>query len=301
MSDLFGMGLQHPLVRQEFLVRTNGGATNATMPRNTWVKPRGTNFTAFILIGAGSVGGNGFTRTAGSAGGGGGGGGSGAFARAIFLNEFLPDELDVFIPGASTGAGGRAYLALTGITAFAALNTYLCSGAADATAAGNGASGAVGALGAAGTIGTAAQSTLVNLALAAMWVAGSAGVAGGAQAGGAGVSKTIDNIVNGAPGGAGCTTTDFAGGAVTASSPFPGIIATSAAGQNGNGGYEFVLSDGGLGKIWVPGGGGHSNNSGVGGKGADGPTGCGGAGGGAGATGGAGGLGGPGFGIAVSW
>lgn len=297
MSDAFSFGITPPLNRQDFPVLAPGLVTAAS-PYYTWRKPRGTTFTAFFMVGAGNNGGTGFTRTAGSAGGGGGGGGGGAIVKGIFLNDMLPDELAVFMAG---GLGGRCYITLPGITAIAAMNTYLATGAADAGVGGNGTGAAVGAAGAAGTVMTSAVATLSNLAISLSAVAGSIGIAGGAVAGAVGGSKTIDNIVCGAPGGAGCTTIDFGGGAVTSAGAYPGIIAGVGGGGNGLDGYMLLSPHSNLPIGFMPGSGGGSFNTGQGGKGGNGAPGAGGGGGGAGATGGAGGKGGRGYGYSVSW
>lgn len=297
MSDVFSFSVIPPLNRQNFPILVPGLVT-ATSPHYTWRKPRGTMFTAFFMHGAGNNGGVGFTRTAGSPGGGGGGGGGGAIVKAIFSNDMLPDELSVYMAG---GLGGRCYITLPGITAIAAINTYLITGAADAGVGGNGTASAAGALGAASTVMTVTSAILSNLSISLSGSSGSPGVAGGVHTGAAGVSKTIDNIVTGAAGGGGCTTTNFAGGAITGAGAYPGIIAGTAAGGNGLDGYSFTSPRGILPIGNTGGSGGGSNNSGAGGKGGNGAPGSGGGGGGAGATGGAGGLGGPSYGFSVSW
>lgn len=280
----------HPQEEWSFIGTSPPGAIAASSEFQEWLKPKGVKFVGFKLHGSGAGGGNGFTRTAGSAGGGGGGGGSGAMVNALFRAEHLPNVLYILSPrgGNAASVGGRAWVMLEPGQTTAAF-ALLCSGAADAAAGGTGTGAAAGALGAAGTVATLATASWAYLAMYWYASAGFAGVAGGAQTGAVGASVTPAGPMTGGAGGAGCTTTDFAGGTIAAF----GRIRTAPAASSTPGGE-------GLPGLWLPswmlstgGNGGASNNSGTGGKGGDGGPGSGGAGGGAGATGGAGGVGGP--------
>ena len=279
-----------PFEEWEFKGTSPPGAIAATSSYEEWIKPKGMKFIGFKLHGSGGSGGAGFTRTAGSAGGGGGGGGSGAMVNALFKAEHIPDVLYILAPlgGVTAQVGGRAWVMFEPGQTTAAF-ALLVSGAADAASGGAGATGAAGALGAAGTVATLATAAWSYLALHWYASAGFAGVAGGAQTGAVGANVTPAGPMTGGAGGAGCTTTDFAGGIISAF----GRIRTAPAASSTPGGA-------GLPGLWLPswmlstgGTGGASNNSGVGGKGGDGGPGSGGGGGGSGATGGAGGSGGP--------
>jgi hypothetical protein len=94
----------------------------------------------------------------------------------------------------------------------------------------------------------------------------------------------------GGAGGAGTTSADFAGGAITGSGPVPTIAGGLAGSNRGNDGFSKFLPP-----AFTGGSGGGSSNTGVGGAGANGRFGSGGGGGGGGTTGGTGGLGGPGL------
>jgi hypothetical protein len=255
-------------LKKPLIISSNGLATQ------TIAVPKSASFVLAHLRGKGGNGGNGFTRAAGSAGGGGGGGGGGGANFVLLPANIFQGSFRIDI--SSTGT-----ISLTN-----AKNLPLAS-ANNGSAGGNGTATVVGALGAAGavsTFGTYAIETGTRTIQAA--------TAGGVVAGGAGVSTTATNLNThtGGMGGAGCTTTNFAGGGLTFTS-LGGLLVPGGTAAGGQGGHGFFMHDMNYG---VGGGGGGSNNSGVGGAGGGGGGyGCGGGGGGAGLTAGTGGGGGP--------
>lgn len=250
--------------------------------------PKSCKFVYALLIGPGGNGGAGFSRTAGTAGGGGGGGGSGGTARMLCPASIFNGQMYVRI-GPSNGVATGIWL--TADAAAAAAASSLAVGGA-------GGVGGAGLVGAGGTAGTAGGTGSINFPAIAIATGGAAGALGGAQTGAIGATATSAAFPTTMPGagGAGCTTTDFAGGPVTLTgAPIVTLAGGLAAGGKGNDGWIVGPYMQGLG-----GSGGGSNNSGTGGAGGAGAIGCGGGGGGAGVTGGAGGRGGDGQ-IMVWW
>lgn len=275
-----------------------------------WRKPKGATWVSFIVVGGGGGGGGGFSRTAGSAGGGGGGGACSGIARFACPAALLPDELYIQVGaggiGGAAGAAGAAgtnSFVLLGRTAV--LPNILVYSGVNAPGGGGGGTGA--ASGTAGTVPTIAVTQPTNTW--GEWFAsvGLVGVVGGAQTGAVGTSVTAWAALPLSPGagGAGCTTTDFAGGAQTATALLDvqnqlyvpstaGVLApggtAAGAGVDGSPGIKRIAP------FYNSGGaGGGSNNAGQGGQGGAGGYGCGGGGGGAGVTGGRGGNGGDGI------
>lgn len=282
----------------------------------TWQKPRGISMVSFTTVGGGGGGGGGFTRTAGSAGGGGGSGACSGIARFQCPAVLVPDILYVQVGhggmgGAASGAGtaGTNSFVLTAKTAV--LPNILCYSGVNAPGGGGAGTGAAG--GAAGTVPTIAVTQPPNTW--GQWFAtvGLVGVAGGAQTGAVGVDVTAWAALPMSPGasGAGCTTTDFAGGQQTATALLDigsqGYFPTGAGNvvKGGTAAGTGVDGGGGIRRVApffnTGGSGGGSNNSGQAGHGGNGGYGCGGGGGGAGTTGGRGGNGGPGIVIIVGW
>lgn len=300
MSDVFDVPVDDPLWRQVFL------GTDFTVPPipQIWYKPVGARFVSMLLIGSGSGGGGGFQRAAGSAGGGGAGGGSGSVTRAIFLADTLPDSLNVLVAGPSLGGPASTIGSSAQHTMVSYDNTstpnmlFLVSGGGTVAAGGPPGTAAGG-----GTAGTSSGAAAVNnatfscIALAWHSLFGATGANGGVQVGavGANITSTTQWSMAGA-GGAGCTTTDFAGGTVGANWLLPAQpVPTVPGGDGASGAWSWKPP------VGQGGGGGSSNNSGQAGRGGNGAIGCGGGGGGAGLTGGAGGNGGPGLAIITCW
>jgi len=265
--------------------------------------PKNATFLHIWAIGAGSNGGAGASRAAGIAGGGGGGGATGAIVTMLIPTRFLPPTLYIQV-GKGGGAVSDGFTKVMfrrgdGLNNVVADSLLLANAGANANA---------GTSGNAGTGGTITGYNLGNNIYAGLGTltitAAQAGEAGGAITGQAGFSKnpafSLGMPFTGGAGGAGCTTTDFAGGS---------IIPTSFAQQQSGITLAGGLAGGGDGLNGLQfdepftcygGSGGGSNNSGVGGKGGDGAIGCGGGGGGAGVTGGAGGRGGNGR-VVITW
>lgn len=269
------------------LSRTEGDTTIFRAAGANWqpyyIRP-GVRFLHILGIGAGGGGGNGFTRVAGNPGGGGGGGGAGAQFRGLLPVFLLPKILwlNVGVGGAPATGGGAT---IVGLRPASSNSTNVLS-AAGGSAGGNGTAGAAGSAGTGG--GTPTNGHFVAFGSFAT-SQNIAGVAGGVQTGAVGANQTPSNITSGGAGGAGCTTTDFAGGNIVATGFIPQITG-GGTGVRGGAGItlpEPFTSCGGAG--------GGSNNSGVAGNGGDAGTGSGGGGGGAGATGGTGGRGGDGI------
>jgi hypothetical protein len=271
-----------------------------------WTKPLGITMVNILLVGAGGGGGGGFTGIAGSNRGGGGGGGGGGTSRLTIPAIFLPDTLKITIGSGgagstgsgvagSTGGGSIVEVARgTGVQASYLLFVNGGGGGGAGTAAARGTSGA------AATLANATNAIFSNLGVTSL-IAGQIGVTGGLQTGGIGSNVTYTTTpgypFSSGAGGAGVSTTNFAGGYVNTG----GIILAQQLGGLAGGG------DGGDGifsqyPFYATGGsGGGSNNTGTGGKGGNGAIGCGGAGGGGGTTGGRGGTGGNGLCIITCW
>ncbi len=264
----------------------------------TWLRPRGKSMFSILMIGSGAGGGGGFSRTAGTAGGGGGGGGSGAITR--YMAPLLDiDKLYLNVPvgglGGAPGVAGSP--AVTGVVSLAqnlaAVNALVGQGSV-ATAGGAGSAAAAGAAGAAGTLSAPFSQAFLGTFTS---TAGNAGLIGGAQTGAVGASFTWAGLpLTGGMGGAGSTTTDFAGGGIIGAGWAPSLGGGLAAGGRGNDGWFSRWPFGSFG-----GTGGGSNNAGTAGDGGNGAIGCGGGGGGAGTTGGSGGRGGNGLVIISCW
>ncbi len=254
---------------------------------HTYSIPPGAVLLDILCVGAGGAGGAGFSRTAGSAGGGGGGGGAAGITRMTVSTARIPSVLYIQPGGNILGSGGlQSTVSLTGGAYLAATNLLFANGGG---AGGNGTGAAVGSAGAAAGIATGGTFHTLGIPVGSPGFAGAAGGAiaganGGAVAGGT-------NVVCGGAGGAGCTTTDFAGGNLNPNGIFLGIDGpVGGAGVGGYAGFELWLPP-----LFTGGTGGGSFNSGTAGAGGNGGRGSGGGGGGAGATGGAGGRGGNGF------
>lgn len=282
-----------------------GGIGAATNDFAVWRKPRGVVGVGIYVIGPGGGGGGGFSRTAGSAGSGGGGGASGGIVKAMFPARFVPDILYVQagnggLGGAAAAAGGNAVKAAVAIERPTAGTTGILAITSGGTSARGGAAGAVGAPGAAAAAETIIAQANAQWMAIGNWVAqaGQAGAQGGAQTGAVGGSITVAGPNSSGAGGAGCTTTDFAGGAQTLATgaPLRTTVGGTAAGGRGPDGSQIIAPFYGIG-----GSGGGSNNSGTAGAGGHGAYGCGGGGGGVGVTGGAGGNGGPGLILIYCW
>ncbi len=288
MSTSFSGFTPDSTERQVFTANQNTGSTAATSTAQIWRKPKGLRFSSWFLIGAGAGGGAGASGAAATNRGGGGGGGSGAIVRAIFLNDMLPDNLYVFVPGnaATASPGGLTCVSLFP-NSITANNLLLISGALEPTAGGTGTASA-GTAGAAGQIATRSN----HAAMAIAWVAsaGQAGALGGAS-GSVGVNRTVADIVTGGAGGGGAFGVGAAGGAITDTN---GLYPSQATDTNGSTYYRpYFFSYGGSG--------GTSFSATAGNPGANGGVGSGGGGGGAGNGGGAGGRGGPGICFVNCW
>jgi len=270
-----------------------------------FVIPKNATFLHIWAIGAGTNGGAGASRTAGTAGGGGGGGATGAIVTMLIPTRFLPSTLYIVVGkggGLSTDGYTKVMLRRGDTLGVIVADSLLLAN----TGSTNGGAGSAIAAGSAG--GTAGYFLGNNLyaGLGTLTItAAQAGSAGGAITGQAGFINSAFSggmPFSGGAGGAGCTTTDFAGGSINPTSTAQQQSGITLAG----GGSVFGIYDGlnGL-QFEEPftcygGSGGGSNNSGTGGKGGDGAIGCGGGGGGAGVTGGAGGRGGNGR-VVITW
>lgn len=285
----------------------------ANLEWHTWLRPRGKTMCSILCIGGAGGGGGGFTGVAATARGGGGGGGGSGVTKILIPLILLPDILYIQVGAGGAGVGSGGGTAGSGLLSFVCvypdtgvLNVLASSGAAGATGGGTGTAAAVGAAGAGSTIMTTALMPL-GVALGVMqstFIVGPAGQLGGAVAGAIGAATTLLTTgicTMGAPGGAGTTAADFAGGVITAGAGLTTISDSrpvgAAAGSNAG-------SSGPL--LWKPfwsycGLGGSSSNAGVGGSGGYGAPGSGGGGGGGGTTGGRGGDGGPGIVIITCW
>ena len=267
----------------------------------TWLRPRGKSMISILSLSSGAGGGGGFSAAASTARGGGGGGGAGTLTR--FLAPLIDiDRLYINVPlgGLGGAAGVAGATAGNGTVSLApnlntAVNAIFNVSGALATGGGAGTASAAGAAGVgAVTSGAAGQGNSGILSV----TAGQAGLIGGAQTGAVGGSLTFTsgNPFTGGMGGAGVTTTDFAGGSITGAGWFPSFAGGIALGGRGADGWFSRMPFGASG-----GTGGGSNNAGTGGAGGNGALGCGGGGGGGGVTGGQGGNGGHGLVIITCW
>jgi hypothetical protein len=264
--------------------------------------PKNATFLHVWAIGAGGNGGAGASRTAGTAGGGGGGGATGAVVTMLIPARFLPSTLYIQVGkggGTTTDGWTKVMFRMSGSNTVVVDSLLLANAGANATAGTNASPGSAGTI-TSYNLGNNAYAGLGTLTI----TAAQAGEAGGAIAGAAGASKnpafSFGMPFTGGAGGAGCTTTDFAGGSIIPSTNAQQQLGITLAGGLAGGGdglnglqFEEPFTCYG-------GSGGGSNNSGVGGKGGDGAIGCGGGGGGAGVTGGAGGRGGNGR-VVITW
>jgi hypothetical protein len=270
---------------------------------NDWqsiVKPRGKSHVEIICIGSGGGGAGGFSAAAATARGGSGGGGSGAITRVTLPTFILPDVF--FANVALGGLGGNAgAVGAAGAISYVSLqpnntrgNLLVQSGGAP-TGGGVGTGAAVGTAGSGGAVVVVTGAGSFSAFGGMLSYAGIAGGAGGAIAGGVGSAVSWGTGLNicGGSGGAGTTSADFAGGAITGSGWFPSIAGGLAAAR-GNDGFLSNVPFGSCG-----GSGGGSSNAGTGGDGGNGAIGSGGGGAGAGVTGGRGGNGGNGLVILV--
>jgi len=268
-----------------------------------FVIPKNATMLHIWAIGAGGNGGAGASRAAGTAGGGGGGGATGAIVTMLIPTRFLPQILYIQVGkgGGTTTDGFTKVMFRRGD----GLNSVVADSLLLANTGNNGTAGTSGNAGSAGTITGYSLQNNAYAGLGTLTItAGQAGELGGAITGAVGASKnpafTFGMPFSGGAGGAGCTTTDFAGGSIIPASNAQqqlGITLAGGAAGGGNGldGLQFEEPF-----TCYGGSGGGSNNSGVGGKGGDGAIGCGGGGGGAGVTGGAGGRGGNGR-VVITW
>lgn len=280
-----------------------------------WQKPKGATFVYMICIAGGGGGGGGFTRTANSAGGGGGSGACSGITRFNCPAIVLPDVMYIQVGnggvGAAAGAaGGNGLNSYILSSKTAVLPNIICYSGVNAPGGGGGGTGA--AAGAAGSVPTIAVTQPFNALGEWFSIVGLVGVIAGAQTGAVGTDVTAWAALPLSPGasGAGCTTTDFAGGQQTVTALMDignqGYYPTGAGNlvKGGTAAGTGVDGGGGMNRItplFCSGGsGGGSNNSGVAGNGGNGGYGCGGGGGGAGATGGRGGNGGSGLVIIIT-
>jgi hypothetical protein len=268
----------------------------------TFVVPKNATMLYVWAIGSGGKGGNGFSRAAGSAGGGGGGGSCGGITMILIPTRFLPPSLYIQVgKGGATGFDGYSWVMFRRPDTLGTIVSDSIAMAIKGFDGGNGTATAAGAAG--GTTSYFSQYNMYSGLGVFQNQASIAGAIGGAQTGQ--VGGQINAFTLGIPltsgaGGAGCTTTDFAGGSIIPTSntqQHTGITLAGgvAGGGNGLNGLQFDEPF-----TCYGGSGGGSNNSGTGGKGGDGAIGCGGGGGGAGVTGGAGGSGGNGR-VIITW
>ncbi len=286
-----------------------GPQTVTNLQWTTWIKPRGKSMLHILCIGGGGGGGGGFSGTGGSARGGGGGGGSAGITRVTIPLVLLPDILYIQAGAGGIGIGvggtaGTGVLSWVGIYPhFENTNIIAVSGLAPATGGANGTSVAAGSLGTAGTVASITNMPLALLGQFNFSVGKDGTPGGGTASAGANInffSPTTTFCTMGGTGGGGCTSGDFAGGAVNtlANSLLRSYASDQAPAGSNNGASGHVL--------WKPffsfgGMGGGSSNAGQGGAGGDGGYGSGGGGGGAGNPGGKGGDGGPGIVMMMAW
>jgi hypothetical protein len=303
---------------QIFLPTVRGNGT--TLGATPWMRPPGCSMVFFLLHGPGGPGGGGASGASGSPRGGGGGGGGGAVLRMLIPAMFLPEVL-FMRPGAGSPGGladavgitsGGSYIWLDPAGTANPLGGIL---AGVSVAVGNG-----GLTGGFGTATAGGAGGLTNSASSLMLTQfginsggnGGGGTAGGAHTGAAGAAGfPAYNISMGGTGGAGCTTTDFAGGNQGPTiNAYGRGTAPGGTGGGGNGvdgiGTHMHLDVNQFRRertnmMWTGGTGGGSNNLGTGGKGGKGGIGQGGGGGGAGLIGGQGGDGGDGFIFVAAW
>jgi hypothetical protein len=271
----------------------------------TFVIPKNATMLHIWAIGAGGNGGAGFSRAAGNPGGGGGGGAAGAIVTMLIPTRFLPPTLYIQI-----GKGGGGNTTDSGYTKvmFRRGDPGASLIVADSLLLANcGLNGGNGSAAAVGSAGTGQNYSLNNNAFAGLGTltitSSQTGVTGGTPSGSVGSNgggATFPSPFTNGAGGAGCTTTDYAGGNIVPNQNaqlYTGF--TRLGGQNaGDNGLDGLFFEEPL--VGYGGSGGASNNSGVGGKGGNAAIGCGGGGGGAGVTGGTGGTGGNGRAI-ITW
>lgn len=287
-------------------------ASDSTGTTPNWMayhRPRGATFCSLAVAGGAGSGAGALGAAAST---GAGGGGSSSLTRALFLWDTLPEVLYLLVGrgGAAVGtntagnAGQLSYVCACPQNASAS-DRILVSGAA---AAGGGAIAATG--GSAGTAAATANCSLSSWALSFISIVGIIGTAGGASSGAAGTAFSLGagNIQSPfipGTGGGGVTTTDFAGGAISAAGGWPGLVGGAAGGGRGQNGYAPNMAFGvrymGLSPLYYGGTGGGTLDAGTGGAGGDGALGSGGGGGGGGTTGGGGGKGGDGIIVIASW
>lgn len=262
---------------------TDGGA-------NSWQAfyvPKGAVALEILAQGPGGNGGNGFGAAAGTARGGGGGGGSGAMSRLLIPARYLPEIL--YIRPGIPGGGTPSHVSTTPNSG----NQFLILRGDHGSNGGNGTASAAGTAGTAGAVLSATTCPYVGLGQFVS-IAGQGGAAGGVHTGAVGGSVTI--LAAGVPrtggaGGAGCTTTEFAGGNITGAGLITTISGGALGANPGNPGVMIARPE-----TTTGGSGAGSSNSVAGAAGGRGQLGSGGGGGGAGVTtGGTGGRGGDGF------
>jgi hypothetical protein len=306
---MFFEGLPVPAVDCDVQV-FRSAQTATTTQMHTWRRPQGKNMAYLLAIGGGGGGGGGFTAAAAAARGGGGGGGSSSFAALTIPLFAIPSTLLIQVGSGGAGATGTGGNGIPSRILHWPDSTAVHNVILDScnTVTGNGGAAGTGASGGAGgssaTAPTVARSPLMQLGFFATLQGGTAGAAGGAQTGANGSVQNFDTVTGkrtmGGCGGAGTTSADFIGGAITAiSSAFFSEMKpqTPAAGSNSAGGSYTLLAP----LFGYAGIGGSSSNAGVGGDGGDGGVGCGGGGGGGGTTGGRGGRGGDGLVVIICW
>ena len=304
MFDGFGLPRKHT---GHVSIYTQSSGTNGA-GYQVWTKPRGASIVTMLCMSGGGGGGGGYTRTAGNPGGGGGGGACSGLVRFTCPAVFIPDTLYIQVGaggqgGAASGngvAGTHSYILFSKTAVLP--NILLYSGI---NVPGGGFSGAAGAAGNAGSVPSVAQTQPANTWGQWFGIVGVVGKSGGVHTGAAGgdATATWAAIPTGpGAGGAGCTTTDYDGGSVsaTAATDFGSEgyynVAIAAAGTGVGAAIDGSAGRMSLAPFFNSGGaGGGSNNSGQAGNGGNGGYGCGGGGGGAGTTGGRGGNGGSGI------
>lgn len=280
----------------DMMPQMRGGLDSRIYACEAWFPyqiPRGARLLHVFAMAGGGRGGNGHSRAAGSAGGGGAGGSSGAYGTGIFSCNLLPTTIYFRV-----GRGGRTGSIAGGNTVLSMLpedtTQYNIMRNGGGGGGGNGSGTAGGTAGAQGTAASVGSNSVMGRFGFMNTSGGASGGTGGAQTGanGSAVSIGTTGVSYGGAGGAGCTTTDFTGGAWNGDKLRPTLVGGASGGGRGADGYTQRIS--GL-YVSTGGSGGGSLNGGTGGAGGNGGPGCGGGGGGAGVTGGQGGDGGDGF------
>jgi hypothetical protein len=287
--------------------RANTPAGSTVITSEIWRKPRGVKFVYGFLLGGGGGAGAGLG-SGGTTVGGGSGGAAAASLAFLAPAALVPDVLYLSVGGGGTGgiAGGAAPVAgqPSVISLSPNIPTTLSAGQLfRVTGGGVGAVGVSAGQAAASTGGTITSQFLSLSAVALIYtVAGQPGVAGSNGSAGASVawgSATTSPASAGASGGGTSgTTTDHAGGNITAPDVgFEPLIVTIPGGAIASRGQDGICSlHYTAGPFYSTGGSGGGSNHGLtGGRGGDGAYGSGGGAGGGGATGGAGGNGGDGL------